>query len=260
VPSGAESRAGAEGEGSDEHGDCSGAIQSRRSVGASYRAMTGKRCPLCHRRIPRDAWVSRDHAPSCVRKTVGTTRVRKSALGRLAATWMHYAWVAGAVETCLRKQVLSYKHHEVVAPLPPPEQEAWLTKAIEEDWSVRELRAEIRRARPSLPLPEGKAREKRRSRRALEPHSEQWAEHCQATTSERSPEAVAEGCERESRRKLLASPPSALCPYRCPSPQRSRPRTRPECEGRPLWKRPRRHAALTGFRPAGRRCQMRHSG
>ena len=49
-----------------------------------------------------------------------------------AETWMHYAWVAGAVETCLRKQVLSYKHHEVVAPLSPTDQETWLAKAAEE--------------------------------------------------------------------------------------------------------------------------------
>jgi hypothetical protein len=35
---------------------------------------------------------------------------------------MHYAWVAASVEICLRKQVLSYKHHEAVAPLSPGEQ------------------------------------------------------------------------------------------------------------------------------------------
>ena len=119
----------------------------------------GRRALPCNdQRVPYDAWVSRDHAPSCVRKTVGTTRVRKSALGRLAATWMHYAWVAGAVETCLRKQVLSYKHHEAVAPLPPAEQALWLDKAVANGWTMRELRAEIRAAKPSPPLPEGKYR------------------------------------------------------------------------------------------------------
>jgi hypothetical protein len=61
---------------------------------------------------------------------------------------MNYAWVAGKVEISLRKEILTYKHHEVVAPLPPPEQEAWLTKAIEEDWSVHELRAAIKAAKP----------------------------------------------------------------------------------------------------------------
>jgi len=75
-----------------------------------------------------------------------------------AATWKNYAWVATKVEISLRKDLLSYKHHEAVAPLAPPEQKTWLTKAIEEDWSVHELRAAIKAAKPTPPLPEGKYR------------------------------------------------------------------------------------------------------
>ena len=58
---------------------------------------------------------------------------------------MHYAWVAAKIEICLRKQILSYKHHEAVAPLSPAEQKNWLAKAVANGWSVRELRAAIKR-------------------------------------------------------------------------------------------------------------------
>jgi hypothetical protein len=66
-----------------------------------------------------------------------------------AATWRHYAWVAASLEMCLRKHNLSYKHHEVVAPLPPTEQTQWLELAAKSNpkWSVHELRSRIRDAK-----------------------------------------------------------------------------------------------------------------
>src|SRR5215467_9783819 len=61
-----------------------------------------------------------------------------------AALWQHYAWVARAIPNCLRKQQLSYKHHEAVAPLVmDTEKEIWLTKSVEHGWTTRELREQL---------------------------------------------------------------------------------------------------------------------
>jgi hypothetical protein len=39
-----------------------------------------------------------------------------------ADTWKQYAWVARSVEKYLRKDLLTYKHHQEVAPLGDDEQ------------------------------------------------------------------------------------------------------------------------------------------
>jgi hypothetical protein len=54
-----------------------------------------------------------------------------------AETWKNYAWVARSVEMSLRKDILSYKHHEVVAPLNSAGQKDWLARTVQEGWSVR---------------------------------------------------------------------------------------------------------------------------
>jgi hypothetical protein len=46
----------------------------------------------------------------------------------------------------MRIKDLTWHHHRVVAPLEAAEQKHWLAEAVANDWSVRELRAEIRRA------------------------------------------------------------------------------------------------------------------
>jgi hypothetical protein len=61
-----------------------------------------------------------------------------------AATWMNYAWVARSVETSLRKESLSYKHHEAVAPLEPSQQKEWLELAEKEELSVSDLRRRLK--------------------------------------------------------------------------------------------------------------------
>jgi len=52
----------------------------------------------------------------------GLTRVRKSALGRLAATWTVYASIAKSVAILMRIKDLTWHHHRVVAPLGPGKQ------------------------------------------------------------------------------------------------------------------------------------------
>ena len=65
-----------------------------------------------------------------------------------AALWAHFSWVARSVSPCLRKQLLSYHHHEVIAKLEPADQAQWLDKAIAEQWTVREFRAALRGVNP----------------------------------------------------------------------------------------------------------------
>jgi len=75
-----------------------------------------------------------------------------------ADTWKNYAWVCRSIEKSLRKDI-SYKHHEAVAPLAPPDQQTWLARAIEEKWGVHELRRNIKASKlAATPLPEGKYR------------------------------------------------------------------------------------------------------
>ena len=69
-----------------------------------------------------------------------------------ADRWKHYAWVARSVKSVYRKHHLSYKHHEVVAPLETAaEQTKWLDDAIKNNWSVSELRQRIRLFREPPP-------------------------------------------------------------------------------------------------------------
>jgi hypothetical protein len=60
-----------------------------------------------------------------------------------ADRWKNYAWVSRSVEKSLRKDILSYKHHEVVARLKPLQQAKWLNDAIENKWAVHTLREKI---------------------------------------------------------------------------------------------------------------------
>ena len=44
-------------------------------------------------------------------------------------TLMNWGWVAGKVATSLRREALSWSHHELIARYPPDEQKKWLDKA-----------------------------------------------------------------------------------------------------------------------------------
>lgn len=57
------------------------------------------------------------------------------------------AWVARSVETSRRREVLSFAHHQEVAPLPPQAQEDLLDRAEEEGWTRNQMRANVRRYR-----------------------------------------------------------------------------------------------------------------
>jgi site-specific DNA-methyltransferase (adenine-specific) len=65
-------------------------------------------------------------------------------------TLMNYGWVASAIETSRRREVLTFSHHQEIAPLPPAQQAKWLARAAAgEDgkpWPVTRLRQEIKAA------------------------------------------------------------------------------------------------------------------
>jgi len=67
-------------------------------------------------------------------------------------------YVSNNVKSAVRTADLSWTHHKVVAPLPEKEQKEWLDKAVENDWSTRELSSAIREENKPEPieLPVGK--------------------------------------------------------------------------------------------------------
>lgn len=59
-------------------------------------------------------------------------------------TLRNYAWVARRIEEARRRDDLTFGHHAEVAALDQPEQNYWLRKAAEYQWSRNRLRSEIR--------------------------------------------------------------------------------------------------------------------
>ena len=66
-----------------------------------------------------------------------------------------YSSVANNVERLMRINLLSFNHHQLIAPFHQPEQQKeWLQKAVDNHWTVRELRQAILGAtKPTPPLP-----------------------------------------------------------------------------------------------------------
>jgi hypothetical protein len=60
-------------------------------------------------------------------------------------TLINHAYVARSVGISRRREKLSFTHHAEVAPLDAPLQSLWLRRAEEHNWSVAELRRQIRR-------------------------------------------------------------------------------------------------------------------
>jgi hypothetical protein len=60
---------------------------------------------------------------------------------------MNMAYVSSHFEVERRRPGLSFSHHAELASLAPEDQELWLDRAEAGGWSVRVLRAELRKAR-----------------------------------------------------------------------------------------------------------------
>jgi hypothetical protein len=59
-------------------------------------------------------------------------------------TLQNYKWVANKIEMSLRKDNLSFSHHNLVAGMESKEQKKWLDKAEKEGWDVRTLKEQIK--------------------------------------------------------------------------------------------------------------------
>lgn len=59
-------------------------------------------------------------------------------------TLRNYVWIARRFPLSRRHDNLSFGHHAEVAALDPPEQDYWLRKAEEREWSRNQLRNEVR--------------------------------------------------------------------------------------------------------------------
>lgn len=72
-------------------------------------------------------------------------------LGREHQTVLNVASVCNRVARKVRRIELTFSHHAVVAPLESDEQKEWLRLAVENKWSVGELREAIREAKAGTP-------------------------------------------------------------------------------------------------------------
>jgi hypothetical protein len=62
-------------------------------------------------------------------------------------TLRNYAWVARALPVSRRRDTLSFGHHIEVAALPEDEQDVWLARAEQLNWSCRKLRRALQAAK-----------------------------------------------------------------------------------------------------------------
>lgn len=72
-------------------------------------------------------------------------------------TLRDYAWVAANVPVSIRIDTLSFSHHRVIASLHDDDgnplvkdQQKWLSRAIEGNWSVEQLKQAMKKKRPAL--------------------------------------------------------------------------------------------------------------
>jgi hypothetical protein len=85
-----------------------------------------------------DWWVYGDHRYGDRKALVAT-----AAFGLAFETLMDYGTVARRVKTSNRFEALCFTHHIQVAPLRPAKQKRFLTRALENGWSVSQLKQQI---------------------------------------------------------------------------------------------------------------------
>lgn len=72
----------------------------------------------------------------------------ESITGKKRQTLYQFASVAKRVPVCMRHTNLSWEHHQIVAPLEPKDQKAWLELASERDLKAKELRRALKGEMP----------------------------------------------------------------------------------------------------------------
>ena len=69
------------------------------------------------------------------------------AVGLSYQTLRNYAWVSRRFDLTRRRPALSFQHHAELASMPVVEQELWLDRAEQRQWTTKQLRGAIRAAR-----------------------------------------------------------------------------------------------------------------
>ncbi|MFE0605840.1 LmbU family transcriptional regulator [Streptomyces sp. NPDC058892] len=75
------------------------------------------------------------------------------AVGLSYQTLRNYAWVSRRFAPTRRRPALSFQHHAELASMPVEEQDLWLDRAEQRQWTTKQLRDATRAARRSEPQP-----------------------------------------------------------------------------------------------------------
>jgi hypothetical protein len=71
------------------------------------------------------------------------------AVGLSYQTLRNYAWVSRRFDLTRRRPALSFQHHAELASMPVEEQDLWLERAEQRQWTTKQLRGALRAARRS---------------------------------------------------------------------------------------------------------------
>lgn len=69
------------------------------------------------------------------------------AIGLSYQTLRNYAWVSRRFDLTRRRPALSFQHHAELASMPVDEQDSWLDRAEQQQWTTKQLRGALRTAR-----------------------------------------------------------------------------------------------------------------
>ncbi|MFC7984964.1 LmbU family transcriptional regulator [Streptomyces sp. NPDC057336] len=75
------------------------------------------------------------------------------AVGLSYQTLRNYAWVSRRFDLTRRRPALSFQHHAELASMPPEEQDLWLDRAEQRQWTTKQLRGAVRATRRPAPRP-----------------------------------------------------------------------------------------------------------
>ncbi|MEU5404183.1 LmbU family transcriptional regulator [Streptomyces sp. NPDC005963] len=84
------------------------------------------------------------------------------AIGLSYQTLRNYAWVSRRFDLTRRRPTLSFQHHAELASMPVEEQDCWLERAEQQQWTTKQLRGALRAARQGEQQPPTRTEPSRR--------------------------------------------------------------------------------------------------
>ncbi|GAA0297774.1 hypothetical protein GCM10010302_40520 [Streptomyces polychromogenes] len=137
------------------------------------------------------------------------------AAGLSYQTLRNYAWVSRRFELARRRPALSFQHHAELASMPAGEQEVWLDRAEQRQWTTKQLRSALRATRQSAeparpPLEPSRRLEVPGSRvrwwhRAAEQEGVDFEQWVMTTLDSAAASALEERDEREQRKEAVSA-------------------------------------------------------